>query len=313
MMECNICLKQGRTCSGEGGGRFLSPKGKKALIRFSKQFADSHYDESILTVDKVWVSNSCYKRYTDRRESNVQDQSEISSAPCTRAARGSLAYDYKTHCLICAKLLDFASARKHPKRPKCQISKIELVNERSKKCKVQETLKAHCKGKSDALSVEVAARIEYASCIRAEEAKYHRHCMQSFLSGSGASLDIDTETKSNISVSKNETFEQFCEWYESTDHATSSMTLFEVQKQMRDLCPSEGGVYSIKWISKRLLERYGNKIQVTASTGRPNIILLRKEADQIVAENIPMVIPQNEVEAHTLEEPMTCHDEDVSE
>ena len=137
--------------------------------------------------------------------------------------------------------------------------------------------------------------------------------MQSFLSGSGASLDIDTETKSNISVSKNETFERFCEWYESTDHATSSMTLFEVQKQMRDLCPLEGGVCSIKWISKRLLERYGNKIQVTASTGRPNIIMLRKEADQIVAENIPMVIPQDEIEAHTLEEPMTSHDEDVTD
>ena len=77
MMECNICLKQGRTCSGEGGGRFLSPKGKKALIRFSKQFADSHYDESILTVDKVWVSNALQEIYRSSRIQCARSEWEI--------------------------------------------------------------------------------------------------------------------------------------------------------------------------------------------------------------------------------------------
>ena len=53
----------------------------------------------------------------------------------------------------------------------------------TKKCKLHKTLKTYCEEKTDPLSLEVSSKIQYAKCLRAEEAKYHGDCMQRFLSG----------------------------------------------------------------------------------------------------------------------------------
>ena len=53
----------------------------------------------------------------------------------------------------------------------------------TKKFKLHKTLETFCDGKTDPLSLEVSSKIQYAKCLRAEEAKYHGDCMQRFLSG----------------------------------------------------------------------------------------------------------------------------------
>ena len=166
------------------------------------------------------------------------------------------------------------------------------VSKHTSKSGLRETLKMHCKGKTDALSTEVNARIEYASCIRSEEAKYHRDCVQRFLSGRQVRdrNEEDISIRRNICESKNDIFQQFCEWYENNDHVTSSMTLYDVQQHMKDLSETNESVYTIKWISKKLEAKYGHDIQVTSSSGRPSIIMLRKEADQTVSENIRYMV-----------------------
>ena len=65
--------------------------------------------------------------------------------------------------------------------------------------------------RTDPLAIELAAKLCYATCIRAEEAKYHRDGMQRFLS--------------NVMVFSGPiNYKHFRDWYESTnDDATSTM------------------------------------------------------------------------------------------
>ena len=101
--------------------------------------------------------------------------------------RPSAPFGYRTHCLVCEGELNIDLAENKPDVAKYQINKVsqenEEINRKTRKCKVRETLKKMIPERTDLLAVELAAKLSYASCIRAEKAKYHRDCMQRFLSG----------------------------------------------------------------------------------------------------------------------------------
>ena len=136
------------------------------------------------------------------------------------------------------------------------------------------------------LAVELAAKLSYASCIRAEEAKYHRDCMQRFLNVDTV-IPVPVNYK-NFASSKNDGFNNFYDWYESSNHDTTSpFTVFEVQKHIEDNNNEE--VYSIRHLSRKLSERYaaeGSKVRLTQRTGLPKIVLLQEEANSIVTDTI---------------------------
>ena len=285
MMEnCFICAGLEKSCCGEGNGRSLGPKAIQTLIKTSKERGDSLHLLAEKNGDTAWTFNSCYRNYTSYRRSFDNTVKAACSSPRkTKSSRGSLAYDYKTHCLICEEVLDFVDAKKHPDRIKSKISCIEMV-EKNKKCKLQKTLKKFCAGKTDPLSVEVVSKLEYAQCLRAYKAKYHRDCLQRFINGVSV---IDTKVnKRNYNKSKGKAFQMFCEWYEGNEHDTTSMTLFGVQNMLEGFSETDEEVYTIKQISRKLKDRYGEEIQFTSSIGRPSIMLLKEEADAILTENI---------------------------
>ena len=130
----------------------------------------------------VRVKNSCYEKYTDKRK-RFGNQLVATTQLSAKSARSKRSYDYRTHCLICEEELDFELASKHPDVTANQISNINWIDVATKNCKLHETLKTFCEGKTDPLSLEVSSNIQYAKCLRAEEAKYHGDCMQRVLSG----------------------------------------------------------------------------------------------------------------------------------
>ena len=129
--------------------------------------------------------------------------------------------------------------------------------------------------RTDPLAVEFAAKLSYAACIRAEEAKYHRNDMQRFLSGV-------TVIPGPIN------YKYFRGWYESTNHdTTSSFTPFEMQKNIEDSNNEE--LYSIRHLSRKLSERYGaegSRVQLAQRIGLPKIMLLQEDVNSIVTGTI---------------------------
>ena len=297
--QCFICLELHIECLGNGDGRNLQKKALDSLKKASLKRKDS-LDKSIdgLPSDPdVWVKNSCYKKYTDERKSfgnemcNANKPVSVGSSESTRSKRS---YGYRTHCLICEEELDFVKAKKHPNVPANKISSISWIDTDTSECRLHETLKAFVAGKTDPISLEVAGKLEYADCLRAEEAKYHRYCLQRFLNGK-----FEKESKvnrRNLHEDKNDLFDRFCDWYENTSHESTALTLFDVQFRMEQLADN-GEVYTIKQINRKLIAKYGNTLRFTSCNGRPSIMLLKEEADQIVLENVlePSVVDDEDL------------------
>ena len=151
---------------------------------------------------------------------------------------------------------------------------------------MHETLRYVVAERTDPLAVELGAKLSYASCIHAEKTKYRRDCMQRFLSG--VTVIQSPVNYKHFAGSKNDGFNNFCDWHESSNHdTTSSFTLFEVQKLIEDNNNEE--VYSISHLSGKLSERYGaegSKVQLTQRAGLTKIMLLQEEANSIVTDTI---------------------------
>ena len=172
--------------------------------------------------------------------------------------------------------LDFVLASKGPNVTAKQISTINWINVVTEKCKLHETLKTFCEGKTNSLPLEVSSKIQYANCLRAEEPKYHHDCMQRFLSG--RSVGESQVNRQNFQEANNMLFERFREWDETTAH--ESITLFHVQKWIEEFQgDSTEEVYTLKTINWKLKAKYGDSLRFTSCEGPPSIMLLHEEAD----------------------------------
>ena len=108
--------------------------------------------------------------------------------------------------------------------------------------------------------------------------------MQHFLSG--RSFRESKVNRPNFQEAKNTLFARFCEWYETTAYESSAITLFDVQKWMDEFqADSSEEVYTLKTINQKLKAKYGDSLRFTSCEGRPSIMLLHEEADQIEHES----------------------------
>ena len=220
-------------CGRKGDGRVLKKKALETLESVSRTRQDLIHNllKDLPPNSTVWEKNSCYKKYTDEQKQFGNEQVAATQLS-TKSTRSKRSYDYRTHSLICEEEPDFELAIKRPNVTANQISTINLINVATRKCKLHETLKTFCEGKTDPLSLEVSSNIQYAKCLRAEEAKYHRDFMQRFLSG--RSVRESKVNRQNFQEAKNTLFERFCEWNKTTAHELSAITLFDVQKWMEE-------------------------------------------------------------------------------
>ena len=138
----------------------------------------------------------------------------------------------------------------------------------------------------DSLSVEIASKLSYATCLRAYEAKYHADCMQRFLSGVSIS-DCKVNLR-NFNEAKNKTFDRFCDWYETAGHGNEPdhFTLYDVQKRMEELSDCGDDIFTIKQINRKLIHRYGHNFTFTNCPGRPTIIMLKEVADTLLVDSL---------------------------
>ena len=97
-------------------------------------------------------------------------------------------------------------------------------------------------------------------------------------------------SKRHFDRAKSDGFEKFFNWYESSNHdTTSSFTLFEVQKYISDNSNSDEEVYSIRQLSRKLSDRYGaesSHVRLTQRQGLPKIMLMQEEADSIITNTV---------------------------
>ena len=178
-----ICVL-GNQCvaSGNAEGRWLRSKGVQPLIEVSKKRCDGLH-HNITLQSSNFIHNKCYKTYTASQ--NIKralrpdtDQLPPTTAVNLRSRQGP--FDYRRHCLICSNELDFDAEWRHPDCHS-KISSVE-ISERDGSCRIQDTLLTACESRVNPTAIAVKSRILCVGDIIAAEAKYHRTCMQRFLS-----------------------------------------------------------------------------------------------------------------------------------
>lgn len=276
-MNCVICQ------NGVGEVK-LGEKGLASLLKVSAQRNDYSLQTLVKSQDANFVHEKCRKTYT--ASGNILKAQKASNkentTPCVlrseRPKDGD--FDYKTHCLICNKMIDFKHLSKHKDRHS-GISHVEFVSS-EKKSVLQETLLSICSQRSDEKSAEVKARIIVAGDIRAVEAVYHRHCMQSFLN--------QHERKSKTSshepavYSQEKMFQAFCQQLPDIMQK-EQFTVQGLLDQYTCVLPPGTEPYSIKHFKRKLQQHLGTDITIAEVDGRPNVVTMRRQASSILHDS----------------------------
>jgi len=135
--------------------------------KFHKKCRENHINEKYILLTKPPL-NSDHEKVQTRRQSIPTSSREFSSIQ---------RFDYRTCCLFCTETIckrGLASVEilSHKKK---DVDSISFV--KSEKL-FDQKLRDELKKRDDKWAFEVRGRVESVSCLRAEEAIYHRKCMQ---------------------------------------------------------------------------------------------------------------------------------------
>lgn len=281
---CVVCNK-----AIKNKGRLLGTKGRSTVIECSRKRHDELHDRlSSLADDCFYVHDACYKEYTHKRNissAHSSTQGSSSGAVHTRTSHAQH-YDYPTHCLICAQQIDFEASRRNPGRVS-QISSIEYVSNKDKRSIIQDTLTEVCSKREDVQAMDVNARIEFAGDLRAVEAKYHRTCMQEFMSYTTVALSdaVPKENVRNLNTLNATAFQDLCNWFKESEQQDRQFTLVDLKTQLDSYLPVDVPSYSTRHIKRRLLERFGDDLTVSELDGKTNVVTLKERAETILHES----------------------------
>ena len=169
-------------------------------------------------------------------------------------------FNWKTHCVICEKVIDFIHQSYH------EVMTLEFHHK----------LAARAKERDDEWGKKVLFRLDNCNDLVAEEAKYHHACITSFRlwdeSTKKKGRPIDSEMSSG--------FEKLCTWLE--ERADCELyTLKELQAKMQKLNNSDA-VYTVKRLKQRLMEHYKDDIYFAVLSGRVDVVCFKDMANYIL-------------------------------
>ena len=288
------CIVCGESCGdGDKDFRKVGTRGRASLIDISKKRQDTIYQSIQQQPDiDIYVHNCCYKTYTAHK--NVMR--EIKGVEFQQAGPSlrRVPYDYMTHCLICAEEIKDHSAKQHPERHS-QSSSIEYVN-RTKNSIIQESLIAACNRRHDTLAINVKARIEFAGDLRAVEAKYHRNCMQMFLSEKNIKHSDSTQRNiRNLNAMNDDAFKKLCSFLRESKEQLFTVT--DLRTQMSQYLPEAVPAYSLKHLSRRLQEHFDSEISVTEVPGKSSVVTFKTSVSAILQESLRQEEKSNNIKS----------------
>ena len=205
---------------------------------------------------EVKVHHNCRRKFTDSRKKSSDEETS------SKRLRSSLEnkFNWKTHCVICEKVIDFIHQSYH------EVMTLEFHHK----------LAARAKERDDEWGKKVLFRLDNCNDLVAEEAKYHHACITSFWlwdeSTKKKGRPIDSEMSSG--------FEKLCTWLE--ERADCELyTLKELQAKMEEL-NNVDAVYTVKRLKQRLMEHYKDDIYFAELSGRVDVVCFKDMANYIL-------------------------------
>ena len=199
-------------------------------------------------------------------------------------------FDYRTCCLFCTK----AVCIKHvDDNGHCIIkSKKHLIGDVSfvrSKTWFDASFHRQVKGHTDDWSCEVRGRIETVSSLQAQEAVYHRRCLQ-LLSlqrdrpTCGRESDEATPAKKKRDINletdpRSAVFFKVIEFLKESDE--EHLTMKQCQDKIKEFTDKP---YSRKWFKSRLMQYYGDSVIIAGRGGCQNVFYFKDHAKHLLYE-----------------------------
>ena len=185
MEKCVVCKELINFKESEDYSK-LSEKGCDSINCATKQrgvdLEEVLYSESY----DQYVHKKCRSRHTNIKLIQYalkESQPSTSTLKHAKLRSQESYFEYKTHCILCALIVDIALAHRNPERSSYQFSQAMSLE-------LKESLMTQATERNDEWGESVKARLLAIFDLPAEEALYHRDCLKKFMARR-ATVQID--------------------------------------------------------------------------------------------------------------------------
>jgi hypothetical protein len=139
-----------------------------------------------------------------------------------------------------------------------------------------------CQLRNDDWGFEVLGRLQTCGDLRAADARYHTNCHKLFTTGkdkpsSSAERNIGGRP---VEIENVKLFNEACDWLEQNDDEL--FTAVQLHERMIQRAHDPEKVYSVVYLKKLLLKRYGDHLFFASVSGCKDVICLRDMASHII-------------------------------
>jgi hypothetical protein len=186
-------------------------------------------------------------------------------------------FNFSGHCLFCG-----TSAKVEGRKRGYETFPVRTLE-------FQHSIMGVCKKRQDGWADDVAGRLEYAQDLHAADAIYHQPCNVNFRTGRQMPAQFCSDENKSDRLSqgrpeeteRTEAFLKCMTFLEENDDEQVSIN--DLIRKMDDyLKGSSCDTYSFRYMKKKLLEYYGDRIIVTELNGKSNVVTFRTTASIIL-------------------------------
>ena len=267
-------------------GQVITKLGEKGCEGVNK--ASKERQDSLNLQPGQYVHKTCRQSYTNAksifyRKRKLETQSESSSTK--RVLRSENMFNFKEVCLFCGKSTKLGDQ---------SMKNVYYV----RTFDFQEKVLEDCATRQDTWSDIVFARIQCVQDLHAADAVYHQMCSVNFRTKRGIpkqfkSEEVEPNRAGRPSIDKTDVaFLRVAQFLEENDDEQISIN--DLTLKMKEFL--EGTTYepySFKHMKQKLLSHFGEKIIISNSCGKKNIVTLTSTASSILEQFYKMPKQEN--------------------
>ena len=226
------------------------------------------------------VHRKCRLDLIRPKKSSSTPDDEVSK-DTVRCRSTELKFNYSEHCLFCGQ-----SAKYKGKRKGFDVIPVRTME-------FQETILKTCRERNDDWSQTVLGCLEYLRDLHAADAVYHQTCSINFRTGKNipkqCSSDLDNDAKRcktqgrPVDTVKSSAFMEVVQYL--LENEEEQLTVADLTEKMEEyLEGTEEDAYSVVYMKRRLQEHFGDRIVITSTKKRPNVVTFKHTVASIVHE-----------------------------
>jgi hypothetical protein len=217
----------------------------------------------------VFVHASCRKAFTNPSRKSEQfdtpsSQENLCEQPKKKLRSMSSAFNWHVDCLFCSKFV--AGGEKSHSAMTLQI---------------KETVEKKCLERDDDWARQVLGRVCACADFPSYEAVYHGQCQINFYTGRQVPGTSSSGAGRPVQDSMRDVFEVVCRRLQE-DAGEEIHSVSELRDWMVELSDGDELVYSVKWIKKLLISKFGDNVFFSHVQGKNDVICFKDVAVCII-------------------------------